>query len=249
MITGFQEAQPQTMTPTQQTIGSFSVLVPVYNDAPVLSKQLPGILEAAEGQGLPFEVLIAENGSTDATGPMAETFAQNHPAVRTLRLPEANYGRALQGGIAACRREAVVIFNIDFWSPEFLGEALKALREADLVIGSKTLRTDWDRRPILRRWITRSFNGFLRLFFGFQGTDTHGMKAFLREPVSTLAAACVTDHFIFDTELVLRIQRAGLRIREIPVPIREIRQIGYRNLIRRMPEVFRNLVRMQRALS
>ena len=63
------------------------------------------------------------------------------------------------------------------------------------------------------------------------------MKAFRREPMVAVSSACETDGWLFDTELVLRAERLGLRIDEIPVDISEIRQPGYWAIVRRVPEV------------
>ncbi len=60
---------------------------------------------------------------------------------------------------------------------------------------------------------------------------------------------CETDGWLFDTELVLRAERLGLRIAEIPVDIREIRQPGYWAIVRRVPEVVAGLLRLRSALS
>ena len=142
--------------------------------------------------------------------------------------------------------DKVVIFNVDFWSAEFLEAALAGLDTSDMVVGSKVMGTD--RRPIVRRVITRSFNWFLRIWFGFRGTDTHGMKAFRRESAVRLAAACVSKGSMFDTELVLRAEREGLTIVEKAVDSMEIRPPSYSSILSRMPETCRNFARMHRGL-
>ncbi len=74
------------------------------------------------------------------------------------------------------------------------------------------------------------------------------MKALRREALDPVLAACVTSRSIFDTELVLRAERAGLRIVEIPVAVKEIRQPSYWSVARRLPEVSWNLYKLARAL-
>jgi glycosyltransferase involved in cell wall biosynthesis len=206
------------------------------------------MLEAVERQHLEFEVVLCENGSSDGTCEVADDVARRDGRVRVEHLPEANYGLALKHGLRACRHDAVVIFNIDFWSAEFARAALDALRTSDLVIGSKMMGGSRDERPLLRRLITRAFNSFLRTVFGFLGTDTHGMKALRRSSFGHILDACVTEHWIFDTELVLRGERAGRRITEIPVVVREVRAPSYGSLLKRIPTVLWNLVRLVGAL-
>ena len=105
-----------------------------------------------------------------------------------------------------------------------------------------------DHRPAFRKMITRAFNSVLRVCFGFTGTDTHGIKAFRRDALAEVLGQCVTSRSIFDTELVLRAERSGLRIVEVPVEVREIRQPSYWAVVRRLPEVTWNLLRLSVAI-
>ena len=228
--------------------GPFSVVVPVYNEARIVTGSIARMLEALEHMAGEFELLICENGSTDDTAALVHRLQRDDPRIRLERLPEPDYGGAMRHGIRACRYDRVVIFNIDFWSIDFTREAVAKLDSHDIVIGSKVMKGSEDRRPWLRRSLTRSFNTMLRGVFGFQGTDTHGMKALRRAAVDRVLAACITSQSIFDTELVLRAERAGLRIVEIPVEVKEIRQPSYWSVIKRLPEVLWNLYKLSRAL-
>jgi glycosyltransferase involved in cell wall biosynthesis len=222
----------------------FSVVVPVYNEAPLLTDAVTRMLRELDALTADFEMVICENGSTDQTPHLTARLGEAHTRITTLHLPVANYGLAMKHGIEACRHEIVIVFNIDFWSAEFARRALAALDACDIVIGSKVAAGADDRRPFFRRVITRGFNRLLHVVFGFRGTDTHGMKAFRRGAVSDLMARCVTSRSIFDTELVLRAEREALRLVEIPVAVREIRQPGYWTVLRRTPEVAWNLAKL-----
>jgi glycosyltransferase involved in cell wall biosynthesis len=227
----------------------FSLVVPVYNEAPILTESLSRMVSAFDAIGSEYEIFICENGSTDDTQRLTRDLERIHSPVRADFLPTANYGLALRHGIVACRHELVVLVNIDFWSVDFVRRALPLLEDgADLVVGSKVMAGSNDARPFLRRAITRSFNVLLHRLFDFRGTDTHGMKALRQSRLGPIAGQCVTDRSLFDTELVLRAERAGLRVVEIPVEVREIRQPDYWSIVRRIPETFVNLSRMVRAL-
>lgn len=232
-----------------QAVCAFSVVVPVHNEAKILRQSLTRLLEVLRGLGRDFDVVVCENGSTDETAEVAEALRQDHPELRVERLPQANYGLALRHAIACCKHELVLLVNADFWDVGFIREALVRLEEgAELVVGSKAMRGSRDERPLIRRVITCAFNQMLRWTLGFRGTDTHGVKAFRRAPFLPLVAACVTDHWIFDTELVLRAERAGLRTLELPVSVRELRAPSCWALLRRSPGVIGNLLKLWRAL-
>jgi len=221
----------------------FSLVVPVHNEAPILSDSLSRMVGAFDAIGGDYEIFICENGSTDDTQTLIRELEAIHRPVEAHFLPTANYGLALKHGMSACAHDLVVLLNIDFWSVDFVRRGLPLLEEgADLVIGSKVMEGSTDARPFMRRAITRSFNALLRILFGFRGTDTHGMKALRKSRLMAIAEACVTDRSLFDTELVLRAERAGLRLVEIPVDVREIRQPSYGSVVRRIPEAIGNLM-------
>jgi glycosyltransferase involved in cell wall biosynthesis len=227
----------------------FSLVVPVYNEAPILVESLSRMVNAFDAISADYEIFICENGSTDDTQSLARDLELMHSPVRVAFLPTPNYGLALKHGIVSCRHEMVVLVNIDFWSVDFVRRALPLLEAgADLVVGSKVMAGSNDARPFLRRAITRSFNVLLHRLFDFRGTDTHGMKALRQSQLGPIAGECVTDRSLFDTELVIRAERAGLHVVEIPVEVREIRQPDYASVVRRIPETFVNLFRMLREL-
>jgi hypothetical protein len=86
-------------------------------------------------------------------------------------------------------------------------------------------------------------NGILRLLLGFQGTDTHGLKAFRRERLLPVVQACVVDRDVFASELVIRAWRAGLRVLEIPIELREKRKPTV-DLYKRVPNVLKQVAKL-----
>ena len=225
-----------------------SIVIPIYNEEAILEASVEGLfaeLEAAE-PGLSFELLLAENGSKDATIAIATRLAERWPnKLRWFSYPEPNYGGALREGIFRARGKFVICEEIDLCNVEFHVRALALLRgdEADMIIGSKAMAGASDKRPLLRRTATKVYNGLLRASLGFSGTDTHGLKALRRAIVAPVAARCIIDYDVFASELVIRAEREGLRVFEIPVEIEEKRAPSI-NLARRIPRVFANLGRL-----
>jgi glycosyltransferase involved in cell wall biosynthesis len=225
-----------------------TVLIPVYNEEVILVRSVTALIKALEPLKLDYELLICENGSTDNTAALARALMAEHPQIRLESLPEAGYGRALRYGIAEARGSFIVVFNIDFWDVGFLQQALELLESCDLVVGSKAAPGSRDRRPFFRRMITRSFTLLLRILFSFQGTDTHGIKVFRADRIVPVVQACETNNEILDTEILLRANRSGLRLCEIPVSVQEMRPSRY-SLWRRVPSTFVDLIWLIRVLG
>ena len=222
-----------------------SFVIPVYNEESILRPALAELIGEVDALGFPYEIIVAENGSTDRTSEVASALREQFPQVRAQHGPEPNYGRALREGILHARGRMVVCEEVDLCDVDFLVRALERLetRPVDLVIGSKAMEGAVDRRPLARRLGTRAINRLLRATLGLGGSDTHGLKAFRREKLLPVVRACIVDRDLFASELVIRAERAGLSIEEIPVRVRERRPptIG---LLRRVPGVLRNLVEL-----
>ena len=223
-----------------------SVVIPIYNEAAILESSVVGLFEELGRAGIEFEVVLAENGSSDATVEIATRLAERWPGqLRWFSYPEPNYGAALREAIFRARGTYVVCEEIDLCNVHFHLRALDLLRrgDAELVIGSKAMAGSRDKRPLVRRTATKVYNGLLRVSLGFSGTDTHGLKAMRRAVVAPVAARCIVEYDVFASELVIRAEREGLRVFEIPVEIEEKRAPSI-NLTKRVPRVLANLGRL-----
>jgi glycosyltransferase involved in cell wall biosynthesis len=225
---------------------TFSIVIPVYNEAAFIPRAIPALIEQMESLDETYRVLIVENGSSDATAEVTRQVAGNHP-VTVLSLGEADYGAAMRQGFLEAAGDWVVNFDIDYFSADFLRRVLD-LDEVDLVIASKRDPGSEDRRPLIRRIATRVFNLMLRTILGSRVSDTHGMKAFRRDLVEDLAPLVVSRKDLFDTELVVRAERAGYRIEEVPVVVEEMR-VTRSSLLKRAPRTVIGLFRIRRILN
>ncbi|MCA1665679.1 MAG: glycosyltransferase family 2 protein, partial [Myxococcales bacterium] len=114
---------------------------------------------------------------------------------------------------------------------------------ADMVVGSKVMEGAEDRRPMLRHTATLVINGMLRVLVGFHGTDTHGLKAFRRDRLLGTVERCNLSRDLFASEFVIRAERDGRRVQEIPIHIVEKRPPSI-NLFKRVPKVLRDIARL-----
>ncbi len=224
---------------------TLSIVVPVYNEAAFIPQALPLLIAEMESLGLPYRIHLMENGSTDGSADVARAIAGQAP-VSVTSLAVADYGNAMRQGFLEAEGEWIVNFDIDYFSASFL-EAVMSTTDADLVIGSKRDPDSQDRRPWIRRLATWVFNLLLRTILGSKVSDTHGMKAFRHDLVDDLAAVVVSRQDLYDTELVVRAERSGYRIVEVPVVVEEIRS-AKSSLVKRVPRTIVGLLKIRRAL-
>ncbi len=222
-----------------------SIIIPIYNEEAILHAAVVDLIDRLRELDEPYELILAENGSTDDTIKIAEDLAQRFPQVMVRSLGEPNYGEALKQGILEATGEFVICDEIDLCDTDFHRRALALLEtgEADFVVGSKTMAGASDERPVMRHAATLVMNGLLRVATGFKGTDTHGLKAFRRAPVVEIARQCLIDRDLFASELVIRAERAGVRMKEIPVRVLEKRPPSV-HLFRRVPNVLKGVAKL-----
>ena len=227
-----------------------SIVIPVYNEQAILHAAVVDLRERLKPLGWSYEIILAENGSRDRTVEIAEELQAKYAEhVRFISLGEPNYGKALKQGILLARGQIVICDEIDLCDVDFHKRALDILDsgEADLVIGSKLLAGAEDDRPMLRHAASMAYSTMLRITLGFRGTDTHGLKAFRRAALLDTVRACLVDKDVFASEFVIRADRGGVRIKEIPVRVLEKRPPSI-NLFKRVPNVLKNVAKLTYAI-
>ena len=224
-----------------------TIVLPAHNEEEILATTVGELVAGLRERGTAFEVLVIENGSTDATAALAARLAEEHPEVVAVSDPVPDYGRALRLGLLSARGEVVVNFDVDYYDLGFVADALARLASDDrpaIVVGSKRAHGARDERSAMRRLVTSVFSAVLRYGFGLSVSDTHGMKAMRRDAVEPLARACHNGTDLFDTELILRAERAGLLVVELPVVVVE-RRPSRSPIWRRVPRTLLGLLRLR----
>lgn len=226
---------------------TFSIVIPVHNEAGYLEGALEELFAELGRVPVATHVLVAENGSMDGTAALAERLAMGNEELSVLSLPVADYGAAMREGFLTTEGAWAVNFDIDYFSAEFLDRVLELANDADLVLASKRAEGAQDRRSLFRRFATWTFNQILRFGLGSSVSDTHGMKAVRRQVVAEIAPQCRSTQDLFDTELVVRAERAGYRIAEVPAVVEEKRQ-ARSSLVKRVPRTLRGVLAIRRSL-
>lgn len=226
-----------------------SVVLPAHNEVDILSTTIAEVVDGLRARDLAVEVIVIENGSSDGTLTLARELAASYPEVVALTNLAADYGQALRRGLREARGSIVVNFDVDYYDLDFLDSAVARIRSgcAGIVVGTKRGEGARDDRPWPRRLVTGVFSLILQAGFGLRASDTHGMKALDRAQVLPVAERCQLGADLFDTELVLRAERAGIVVAEVPVHVVE-RRPARSPIARRVLRTLVGLGRLRRAI-
>lgn len=233
---------------------SLSVVMPAYNEAALLERSVGDVVDGLREWNVPFEVRVVENGSTDGTRTVAERLAATVDEVWTHSLPVANYGEAIRTGLLEAHGDVVVLFDVDFHDLGFLKEALTVLDDGEdpvgpvIVVGSKRAPGASDERAWIRRLATGVFTGILHLMFELDVSDTHGIKAMRRDVIEPIARKCAFGVDLFDTELIIRAERGGWKVAEVPVTVIELRP-ARTSILHRVPRTLWGIVKLRIVLG
>jgi len=201
-----------------------SVVVPAFNEEQRLPKTLQNIRAYLKSRALRAEVLVVDDGSTDATAKVVEASQRCFPELQLIS-NSCNRGKgfSVRQGMLEARGEITLFTDADLSAPiEEADKLLAVLREGayDGAIGSRAL----DRRLIeihqsmFREQAGILFNRLVRWLTGLPFEDTQcGFKAFRRERTRVLFEQQRTEGFGFDAEVLFLAQLTGLRIAEVPV--------------------------------
>ena len=202
-----------------------SVIIPAHNEAGRILPYLRQIADYFQQHERSYELLVVDDGSTDATAAVVERFAHYTPPVQLLRLPRCRgKGAAVRHGIQSAAGYLQLFADADGATPiDELTRLEKALAEgADVAIGSRALAA---RLPdfavharVYRSLLGFVFNAAVQLS-GIRGiSDTQcGFKLFRRVVAQELFGYASIDGFGFDLELLHLAQQRGYRIAEVPV--------------------------------
>lgn len=204
---------------------SLSIIVPAYNEQARLPETLRKIEQCMRRGDWTFhEILVVDDGSSDATVQVAESFAEANPCVWVLRNPgNRGKGYSVRHGMLKARGEWRLFSDADLSSPiEELEKlwAAAARENAPVAIGSRAL----DRsligvhQPGFRESAGKVFNAVMRRVIGLDISDTQcGFKLFRGDVAEAVFSRQLLERFGFDVEVLFIASRLGYRIAEVPV--------------------------------
>lgn len=201
-----------------------SLVVPVYNEEKVLMGNISRLCSFLVATGYTFEIIIANNGSTDGTHQSALQLARRFREVRVMHLEQKGRGRALKEAWAKWSSSAAnVLAYMDVDLSTDL-EAFPALVDPlveggyDLAAGSRLLAPWRTERGLRREFISRAYNRLVKAAFRTRFSDAQcGFKAITATAAARLLPLVEDDGWFMDTELLVLAEKLGFRIFDLPV--------------------------------
>lgn len=203
---------------------SLDIVIPVLNEERALPQSIPVLHDHLSAQFTDFDwrIVIADNGSEDATPEVSRRLADELSGVSPFRLEQRGRGLALRTTWLASDADIAAYMDVD------LSTDLAALRplvdaiaaqDYDIAIGSRLIKgARVERRPIKREITSRGYSMLFRTMFftGFRDAQC-GFKAISRSAIDALVPLIRNNRWFFDTELLLLAKANGYKICEIPV--------------------------------
>jgi len=197
------------------------VIIPTYNEKENISTILPLVLKQDQG----IEVLVVDDNSPDGTGKLVEELKASNPRIKLIKREKksglgtayiAGFDYALQNGY-----DYIFEMDSDFsHDPSYIPDFLKAIRDSDLVLGSRYIKgvnvVNW---PITRLLLSYFANVYARWVTGLPVRDsTGGFKCFKREVLEKIGLDNIhSNGYAFQIEMNFRAWKKGFRIKEIPI--------------------------------
>ncbi|MCI1636934.1 MAG: glycosyltransferase family 2 protein [Bifidobacterium crudilactis] len=203
------------------------IVIPVYNEEHTLQtciQTLEAYLshEANPGNAFTWNIIIADNASTDGTWDVATALCAQYPeSLRAVRIGRKGRGAALKLAWSESLARVVSYMDVDLSTDiRCTGMLIGSLLAggADVSIGSRLLAQSDVTRSTKREFISRTYNLMLRTYLGVKFHDAQcGFKAMTAAAADALLPKVKDDEWFFDTELLVLAERRGMQIYEIPV--------------------------------
>lgn len=214
--------EPVALPAEARVMASLAIVIPAYNEQHRLPRTLDLLAKALADLSVPYELIIVDDGSTDRTPAIVRARAEAWPELRLISL-RRNYGkgRAVRVGIGAARSDVVLYtdadHSVDIRQWQLLTDALES--GAHFAIG---VRPDPDAgedgASTVRRLMSRLYRRMVAslLLPGYPDPQC-GFKALWRDQVPRLLSRAAVDGFSFDVELLIKAERQGLTVAQVPI--------------------------------
>ncbi|MEK7675036.1 MAG: dolichyl-phosphate beta-glucosyltransferase [Verrucomicrobiota bacterium] len=230
-----------------------NITIPVFNEEDRLPGSVPILYRfLTEHCRFSFEIVVADNGSTDRTLDVACKLLHEYPGLQVAHLDQKGRGRALKKVWSESHADVLSYMDVDL-STELsafppLIEALLA-GGCDLAIGSRLMKHSLVTRGLRREIISRCYNVLIKMLFRTTFSDAQcGFKAITRKAAARLLPLVEDNGWFMDTELLILAEKLGYQIFYLPVAWVEDRDSRVK-IWKTALEDLRGLVRVRRSLA
>ena len=200
---------------------TIDIVVPVYNEERALPRSILILTDYLKSNVInPWQIIIADNASTDSTRSVSELLCERYPGVNYLYLPQKGRGRALKAAWMESTADIVSYMDVDLSTDlVHLSQLIDSIESgAHIAIGSRLSKDSKVTRSFRREFISRTYNLMIKSMFftGFPDAQC-GFKAMTRETAKTLLPKIKNNNWFFDTELLIIAAKGGFQISSLPV--------------------------------
>jgi glycosyltransferase involved in cell wall biosynthesis len=195
-------------------VPSISGVIPAHNEALIIASTAEALDETLSRLVDDYEIIVVNDGSTDATPTVVEELGQQRPSVRMVsHTVNRGYGAALATGFASATRDYIFLTDGDRqFDVRELEELLALLDRADIVVGYRRPRAD----PWVRRFYGWGWNMLVNVMFGYTARDVDCAFKLFPRSLLTEVKLHSTGHTL-SPELLIKARRAGYRVAEVRV--------------------------------
>lgn len=201
--------------------------IPTFNESLVIEKNLQTVLDffAQKMSAYDWQIIVADNGSTDDTVLLAEKIAAENSHLVVWHTDQKGRGHALRQVWQKWPADILAYMDADLATDlTHVPELVRALETAEVAVGTRLAAHSKTSRSFLRETMSRAYNTIARKIVPLGVSDTQcGFKALRGETAARILPSIEDDHWFFDTELLALAKHFGLRVAEIPVVWQETR--------------------------
>jgi glycosyltransferase involved in cell wall biosynthesis len=195
-----------------------SIIIPAYNEErrmkPFL-KDLRDVLRTMKN----YELIFVNDGSTDKTKKMAESFLSGLNLKIITYSKNRGKGYALMRGVSEAKGDIILFIDADgSIPPKEIPRLINATRKHSIAVGSRTHPNSKIKQPLVRMILGKIFNKYIELVFGMGIDDTLiGFKAFRKAIAKDLFLDLKSHRWLFDIEILYKAKKKGYEVRRIPI--------------------------------
>ena len=201
--------------------GTVDVVIPVFNEEQALPRNIVILADFLKANlRNPWQIIIADNASTDDTKPVSEMLCERYSGINYLYIPQKGRGRALKAAWLDSIADIVSYMDVDLSTDlAHFPQLINSLEEGyHVAIGSRLSRGSRVSRGLKRELVSRSYNLLIKSMFFTPFQDAQcGFKALTRKTAQAIVPHIKNDNWFFDTELLIIAAKRGYKINQVPV--------------------------------